>query len=151
MDDSQLTSIYNFRRLDDQVATAGQPTAEQLAAVAQAGFKTVISLRPDEPQHSLPDEAEIVRRLGMTFEHIPVVWNAPTHEDLEAFFAAMERHAGETVLVHCAANMRVSSFMFLYRVNRLDWRVADALPDLHALWQPNPTWQAFIDSQLQPE
>jgi uncharacterized protein (TIGR01244 family) len=122
-----------------------------LAAVARAGFTTVISLLPEEPHYSLPGEAEIVARLGMTFEHIPVIWSAPAQADLEQFFTAMERHAGEPVFVHCAANMRVSAFMFLYRVKQLGWRREDALPDLHALWQPNATWQAFIDNELKPQ
>jgi uncharacterized protein (TIGR01244 family) len=149
MDDAQLTSIYNFRRLDDRLATAGQPTAEQLAAIKNAGFTTVINLATADPRYALPDEANIVARLGLTYEHIPVIWETPTHADLERFFAAMARHAREPVFVHCAANMRVSAFMFLYRVKQLGWRVEDALPDLRALWQPNPTWQAFIDNELE--
>ena len=68
--------------------------------------------------------------------------------DLEAFFAAMEQHAHRRLYVHCAANMRVSAFVMLYRVLRLNWRLEDALPDLHALWQPNETWQALIDAAL---
>lgn len=42
-------------------------------------------------------------------------------DQLFAFFAAMDRHRGERVWVHCAANMRVSVFLGLYRVIRQGW------------------------------
>ncbi len=108
----------------------------------------MINLALQDAEGAPPDERRTVEELGMTYEHIPVVWQHPTPADLEAFFAAMDRHAGRVLYVHSAANLRVSAFMLLYRVKRLGWRLEDALPDLQAIWQPNETWQAFIDAAL---
>jgi protein tyrosine phosphatase (PTP) superfamily phosphohydrolase (DUF442 family) len=149
-EDTELSAIYNYHRLSASLATSGQPSEEELTRVAQEGFAIVINLTLHDGEYSLPDERRTVESLGMVYEHIPVVWQRPTHADLEAFFAALDRHAGQRIYVHCAANFRVSSFVLLYRVLRLGWRLEDALPDLEAVWQPNDTWQAFIDDALAP-
>jgi uncharacterized protein (TIGR01244 family) len=141
-------AALNYRRLSDDLITSGQPSQEDLAAVGRDGFDVVINLALHEDDHSLPDERATVERLGMTYIHIPVIWQNPTLADLQAFFAAMEQHSGRKVYVHCAANMRVSAFMYLYRVLRLGWTPETARPDLSAIWQPNATWQAFIAQML---
>jgi protein tyrosine phosphatase (PTP) superfamily phosphohydrolase (DUF442 family) len=148
--ESVLRDIINFRRLTDHLITGGQPTEEQLALAAAAGAEVVINLGRLDPAYALPDERGTVAALGLTYEHIPVVWAEPTAADLDAFFAAMARHAGRRVLVHCAANYRASAFIMLYRVLRLGWRIEDARPDLDAIWDPAeyPQWQAFIGAAL---
>ena len=49
--------IYNYRKVDDQLITGGQPTEEQLKSVAEEGFTTVINLATLNPRYSLDDEA----------------------------------------------------------------------------------------------
>ena len=56
--------------------------------------------------------------------------------------------ADRRVYVHCVANFRVSTFMYLYRTLVLGQPPEDALADLHAIWQPYDWWQAFIDEAL---
>jgi len=41
--------IYNYRKVDDQLATAGQPTEEQLRAAAADGFVAFINLYSSGP------------------------------------------------------------------------------------------------------
>jgi protein tyrosine phosphatase (PTP) superfamily phosphohydrolase (DUF442 family)/predicted kinase len=148
--ESALHDIINFRRLSDRLVTGGQATEEQLALAAAAGAEVVINLGRLDPAYALADERGTVAALGMTYEHIPVIWADPTPTDLDAFFAAMDRHAGRRVLVHCAANYRASAFNMLYRVLRLGWRVEDARPDMDAIWDPAeyPQWQAFLERAL---
>lgn len=150
MDTPELNTITNFRRLSDHLITGGQPTEAQLAAVATAGCEVVINLGRLDPVYALPDERGTVAGLGMIYEHIPVVWAQPTAADLDAFFAALARHAGRRIFVHCAANYRASAFILLYRVLRLGWRLEDALPDMRAIWDPAeyPAWQAFLAAAL---
>jgi protein tyrosine phosphatase (PTP) superfamily phosphohydrolase (DUF442 family) len=143
-----LSDIRGYRRLADDLITSGQPTAEQLSAVAEAGFQDVINLALHNDSYSLPDERATVEGLGMSYTHIPIFWQQPAPADLAAFFAAMDRLRGRRIYVHCAANMRVSAFMYLYRVLRLGWPSEAALPDLYAIWQPDETWQSFIHSAL---
>ena len=58
---------------------------------------------------------------------------------------------GRKIWVHCAKNMRVSAFIYLYRRMRLgDKEDAAAFP-MREVWVPNETWQAFIRSALESE
>ncbi len=63
------------------------------------------------------------------------------------FFDAMQAHPGR-VWVHCAANMRVSAFLGLYRVLRQGVAPEAAFDLMHDLWQPNEVWSAFIADAL---
>lgn len=53
-----------------------------------------------------------------------------------------------SVWVHCAANMRVSAFLGLYRVIKQGWERASAFALLQGLWQPNDIWSSFIAAML---
>ena len=48
------------------------------------------------------------------------------------------------VWVHCAANKRVSSLMYLYRQYYLDIDMPTAQELMHEIWEPNETWTGLI-------
>jgi protein tyrosine phosphatase (PTP) superfamily phosphohydrolase (DUF442 family) len=147
--DARATDILNFLRIDAALATSGQPSIEELAGAAREGTEVVINLAlHDDPRYSLPDEAGTVGSLGMTYVHIPVKFDAPQEAELFAFFDAMERHRGRKVLVHCAANKRVTAFLGLYRTIREGWDVDRAFAPMHRIWEPNAAWAPFIAAML---
>jgi len=144
-----IAGIYNYRQADERIATSGQPSEDELAAIAGAGYAVILNLAlHDDPRYSLPDEAATVRALGVRYVHIPVQFTAPEEEDLLAFFDAMDRHRDARVWVHCAANKRVSSFLGLYRRIRQGWPEEKAFALQRDIWEPNPVWQTFIDAML---
>lgn len=118
--------IFNYRKVDDQIVTGGQPTEDQLRSAAEEGFAAVINLATLSPQSSLEDEAGIVRSLGMTYYHIPVLWGHPTEADFEAFEQVMSQRPPGRTLIHCAANFRVTAFYSLYAMKHLGWSEARA-------------------------
>ena len=126
------------------------PTAEQMKEVADAGVQVVINLALKTSPGALPNEDSVVESLGMKYNHIPVEWNNPTRQNLEDFFAAMDEHKEDKVLVHCQANYRASSFIMLYRVVRLGRKKEDAIPVMEKIWNPEdfPIWQKFIAENL---
>jgi len=147
--DAALAAIHHCRIVDAQLATSGQPTEAQLAAIARAGYQVIINLAlHDDPRYALRDEAASVAALGLPYVHIPVQFRAPTRDDLLQFFAAMDAHLARKVWVHCAANYRVTAFVGLYRALRQNWPREQAFALMHEVWQPDATWQAFIDEQL---
>ena len=148
---AELGGIYNFLLLSPLVATAGQPTEDEFAAVKAAGFKAVVNLLPTSSPYALPEEGRIISGLGLDYVHIPVEWENPTAADAERFFDVMAVCADRRVFVHCAANMRVSAFLYLYRTLRQHVPPAQAAEDLHRIWAPNETWQRFIDGFNQQE
>ena len=144
-----IADARNFRRVDDRLATAGQPSEAQLAAAASDGVEVVINLAlHDDPRYSLPDERGSVESLGMSYVHIPVQFAEPTERELLTFCDAMDAERERHVLVHCAANFRVTAFIGLYRVLRLGWSEADAFDLMRSVWEPDAVWKAFIEEQL---
>ena len=138
--------IQDFYRLSERIDTAGQPTAAQLGALQQLGYETVINLRP--LADSFPNERDLVEGQGIEYIQIPVDWEAPADEDVQTFFDALQACKAKRILIHCARNMRVSAFMYLYRV-RIEGLPRDtALSNLHHIWSPNATWQQLIDRVL---
>ena len=146
----ELERIHNYRCVDELLATSGQPSVAQLKAIAEAGYDAIINLAlHDDPRYSLPDEPGVVGALGLDYIHIPVQFGSPREQDLVAFFEAMDQHQGERIWVHCAANMRVSAFVGLYRVLRQGWEEERAFELMRGLWQPNEVWSSFIASALE--
>ena len=148
MDKDALQGIYNYRRLTDLIATAGQPSEEELASVAHAGFEVVVNLALHDAEYSLPDERLTVESLGMRYIHIPVMWERPLRSDLERFFEVMDELSGKPVFVHCAANKRVSAFMALYRQLRQGWSAEAVMPDVHAIWDLDDVWRRFLEEMI---
>jgi protein tyrosine phosphatase (PTP) superfamily phosphohydrolase (DUF442 family) len=145
---AQLSDIYNFLAISDDLGTAGQPTAEQLAAIKAAGYDVVINLALGTTPRDLQNEANLVTGYGMDYIHIPVVFDQPTEADMTRFFDAMDENQDKKRFVHCIANMRVSAFVFLYRVLRQGMAPDAARAMMHQIWEPNPVWQRFIDTAL---
>ena len=138
--------ILNAVRVSDHLLTGGHPTEEQLRAVAADGVTAVINLAPVRPGQGLADEAGLVRSLGMAYEHIPVAWDDPRESDFTAFEAAMQRHAGGKLLVHCALNYRVTAFVSLYGLKHEGWSREQAEALRAKVWQGDyPAWNAFIE------
>ncbi len=143
--DAGLSQIFNYKSYSTSFASAGQPSAEQLQAVADAGFERVIYLAFTDHERSLPAEDRVVKSLGMEYVQIPVDWEAPRQGEFNVFASAME---GKTFL-HCQANFRASAFAMLYRVIHDGVPLNEAKADMNAVWTPNVTWTNFIRATLE--
>jgi protein tyrosine phosphatase (PTP) superfamily phosphohydrolase (DUF442 family) len=147
---ADLSAIRAFRAISDKLGTAGQPTAEQLRTIKEAGFEAVINLALPTSDNAIADEGSLVTKLGMAYVHIPVNFQAPKAEDFRAFSSVMKGFEDRPVFVHCAANMRVSAFVFLYRVLHQSVPAAEAKKDMDAIWGPDDVWSRFIETELEP-
>ena len=141
---AELSEIKNFRQYDQTFSSSGQPSKEQLAAVAEAGYERIIYVAYSDHDNSLPKEDRIVKNLNMEYVHIPVEWSRPTKSDFYLFAAVMELAPEKRTLLHCQVNWRASAFSFLYRVLHRDVSVAEAKKDLNAVWTPDEKWTQLI-------
>lgn len=141
-------NIKNFVELSDRISTSGQPAAADFQTIAAQDFSTIINLALPSSDHALPDEGAIVTGLGMNYVHIPVRWEAPQTEQFRRFAGFMRQLEGEKVWVHCALNMRVSCFMYLYRRHELGWPEEDARKHMALIWDPGayPAWAEFVNN-----
>ncbi len=56
----------------------------------------------------------------------------------------MDNNPDKKIFVHCAANKRVSAFIYLYRIQK-GVNKQEAKKDLEKIWSPNEIGQNFID------
>ena len=142
--------IYHWLRLDARLTTSGQPSETELAEIAALGVGHIVNLALHSSPRALPDEAGTVQRLGLRYTNIPVDFAAPSPADFAAFSAVMAQAGDAPLHVHCAANYRVSAFIYRYRRDVLGMDEAAARDDLLRVWQPDATWAAFLNWQPRP-
>ena len=145
-----MNDIYHYQYLAENLSSSGMPTVEQMKDIADAGVQVVINLAPHDVPKAIPNEGRLANSLGMDYINIPVTWRAPESEALYQFMDAMDAHAGKKIHVHCEANYRASAFVMMYRVLRLGWNKADAVPVMEKMWNPEdfPIWESFINEHL---
>lgn len=98
----------NLMHPQDSVFTSGQPTQEEFQAMAEAGIKHIINLRPNAEMDW--DEAQYVESLGMTYSQLPIASAADlTVSNAEALDQLLNKAGGEPVLVHCASGNRIGA------------------------------------------
>jgi protein tyrosine phosphatase (PTP) superfamily phosphohydrolase (DUF442 family) len=141
-----VEAIFNYIEVNDRLSTAGQPTEEQLRDVAAAGFTAIINLAPVNPPYTPSDEAGLARSLGLRYVYIPVDWENPTDSNFASFEEAMSQLTGEKILIHCAANFRVTAFYSLYAQKHLGWSREQAEAFRAQIWAGSdyPIWEKFI-------
>jgi protein tyrosine phosphatase (PTP) superfamily phosphohydrolase (DUF442 family) len=142
----KIRFMVNYLPLSSHLLTGGSPTLPDLADLRAQGVEVVINLALATSPDAIPDEAAEVAKLGMQYIHIPVIWETPTLENLQDFFAAYERCAERITFIHCVKNMRVSAFVYLYRVLRQSADPQEAYYDMAQIWEPEGTWATFIET-----
>src|SRR5690606_41314935 len=88
------------KRLSDRLSVTPQIDPADMQALAAAGFRSVISNRPDGEEPNQPDWATTERAAhdaGMQARHIPVTPGAITAEDAARFGAAPDELRGPIV------------------------------------------------------
>ncbi len=113
----EVPPIRNFLKVNQDFCTGGQPRPEHLEKLKADGIKAVINLRPPT-EHRSAEEEENVKKLGLRYINIPVVYTAPKDEDADAFLKATDDKENRPAFIHCAAAIRVGAFWMIRRVLR---------------------------------
>ena len=147
---SPLQQIEAFLPISVTLATSGQPTPEELAEIAAAGYRLVINLATPASSNWNPQEKNFVESLGMEYVGIEVDWDYPTLSDFDDLADRLDSENGDRkVWVHCAKNMRVSAMIYLYHRLRKGYTEEVSRRYLEQIWQPNEIWQNFIEAMLE--
>ena len=145
-DEQPLSSLKNYQVNTPQMMSSGLPDAAHFETFKSLGVTRVVDLIPGDRGA----EQTLVSDLGMDYHNIQVEWENPTVANFVDYVAFMESSPRPGVtLTHCKLNWRGAVFTYLYRVNRLQEDEAVAREDMLAIWQPNETWQHFIDKVKQ--
>jgi protein tyrosine phosphatase (PTP) superfamily phosphohydrolase (DUF442 family) len=141
----------NTHQVFEWLWSSGQLSQSDIAALPGLGIEAVINLALPTSSNALPGEAELITSQGIAYIQIPVVWEKPQLYQLKQFFGALDAFDDRKVWVHCAKNMRVSAFIYLYRRISLGEADETAVHPMREVWLPNATWQAFIDDALRAQ
>ena len=135
----------NTHQVFDWLWSSGQLSERDICSLPALGIEVVVNLALPTSSNALPGEAELIARQGVAYVQIPVEWEHPKPEQFTQFVGVLNAFAGRKVWVHCAKNMRVSAFIYLYRkLVLLDSEEGASFP-MREVWSPNQTWQAFIN------
>ena len=140
-----MKNIQEYYQISDRLATSGQPTKEQFKLIAKSKYQIIINLAMSTSTNALADEGVIVTDLGMVYIQIPVVWEHLKIKDVQLFFQTMRSFEDDRVWVHCAKNMRVSCFVYLWQKYVLQLSEAEARSTMDRIWQPTGVWQKLIE------
>jgi len=142
-----VDKAYNYRQVDERLATAGRVEPQQLAQLGGEGFEVVISLLPESSEYAVAGERQAVEVQGIEYHYLPVDFGAPTLEDYGQFRQLMQRAGERKLLIHCAANYRVSAFYSRYAIDTGRWSQAQADEFMWSVWQPDehPPWPRWLE------
>lgn len=140
--------IINFRKINDSVATAGQPTERQLRELKDQGYECVLNLAPYDSRYSLKDEQKLLDSLNIEYVHQPVDFADPLMFDYRRFERNFQRIKNKKTLIHCVANYRVSVFFGHYASKYLGWSQKQCDDYIADIWDVEefPVWAKFIKS-----
>lgn len=144
-----LEEIMNYREYSPGFSSAGQPSREQFKLLKEEGFERIVYIAFANSEGAISDEDQVVKELGMHYAQVPVIWEAPTKADFNAFAAVMQSAPEKRTLLHCQANYRASAFAFLYRVLYLDAPLAEAKAAMNTIWKPDGAWRDLIFEVLE--
>ena len=114
--------LRNGVMVSEGILAGGQPTEEQLAGLADAGYKTVINMRlPDEQGNT---QGEAVEAAGMNYVTVPIEGAAGLSEERARAFAEALDAAERPALVHCGSGNRVGA-LFALKAFYVDGATAD--------------------------
>ena len=108
-----LSGVANACQLFPSVITGGQPNAQQLRALKEAGGSIVLDVR--DPMESRPvDEQALVQQLGMEYVNIPVKAGSLDDATLDRILSVLRGAGDRTIFFHCGSGNRVGGALIPY-------------------------------------
>jgi len=103
-----------YRQINDDFAVTGQITAADIPTVKAAGFKSVISNRPDSEDGAVPHDGieAAAKEAGLEFRYIPVVASNITPDDVAKMADALDELEGP-VFAYCRSGARSTNLYMM--------------------------------------
>ena len=109
--------MQSIRKINDELAIAGQVTSEQLQQIAQWEYKSVLNLRSPDEEGFLSSEQQQAEDLGLYYVNIPVKVSGINDEIANRVFKQINELPKPT-LVHCSSAMRAAAIVLMHIATR---------------------------------
>lgn len=125
--------VPNLRVVAPGLLRGGQPTAQGLKLLKEAGVRTVINLRTEAVL--VAREAAVAKQLGLDYFSIPLtVFDAPAGADIERFLSLVAEVRRQPVFVHCLHGRdRTGTLVAIYRIKNQGWTSERAYAEMTEL------------------
>ncbi|QKQ72436.1 sulfur transferase domain-containing protein [Nostoc sp. TCL240-02] len=101
------------RKINDQLAIAGQVTPDQLKQIADEGYKSVLNLRLPDETDLLVDEPEKTEFFGLYYVNFPTKTEDINHQSMLQIYQTIAELPKPT-LIHCDNSIRSAAIVLLY-------------------------------------
>jgi sulfide:quinone oxidoreductase len=111
----------DIKTINKKVSVAPQIKAPDMAAIAKAGFKTIINNRPDNEQKWQPKSAHLkkaAQKHGLAYYDIPIVGNNISATDMAAFDDILKLETGPA-LAFCRTGTRSINLWALSQAGKM--------------------------------
>ncbi|MBI2822919.1 MAG: protein tyrosine phosphatase family protein [Acidobacteria bacterium] len=129
--------------IDEDFATAGQPSEAAFAKLAANGFRSVLNLRTPREGFDLERERQAVEYAGLRYLSIPVESSAPEPEQADQFLELVGRKENHPMLIHCSSANRVGAFWMIHRILDQGWNADKALEEATRIGLSSPVLKQF--------
>ncbi|MDX8450124.1 TIGR01244 family sulfur transferase [Mesorhizobium captivum] len=109
-----------YRQISEDYSVSGQIQPEDIAAIKDAGFKSVICNRPDNEQPGQPSADSVkaaAEAAGLAFRYIPVISGQITMDNVEDQAEALDELEGP-VFAYCRSGARCTNLYGLIQQER---------------------------------
>ncbi|WP_192182718.1 TIGR01244 family sulfur transferase [Mesorhizobium amorphae] len=110
-----------YRQISEDYSVAGQIQPEDVAAIKEAGFKSVICNRPDNEQPGQPSADSVkaaAEAAGLAFRFVPVISGQITMENVEDQAKALDELEGP-VFAYCRSGARCTNLYGLIQQQKV--------------------------------
>ncbi len=121
-----LAGVHNGACPLPGLATGGQPEAAHVAALAKAGFTTVLDLRAASEARGF-DEDSAMKASGLRYVKIPVTPATLDDAVFDQVRTLMNETGGSGVFVHCASGNRVGAALIPWLTLDRHWDLERAI------------------------
>lgn len=121
-----LAGVHNAACPLPGVATGGQPGSPQVAALAKAGFKTMLDLRAADEARGFDEDAAMAAN-GVRYVKLPVTPATLNDGVFDQVRKLMTETGGTGVFVHCASGNRVGAALIPWLVLDRGWDMERAV------------------------
>ena len=109
--------METIRKINDDLAIAGQITLEELQQIVASDFKSVLNLRSPDEEGFLSSEQQQAEALGLDYVNIPLKVEELNDKIAKLVFQELNKLPKPT-LVHCSSAMRAAAMVLMHIATR---------------------------------
>jgi uncharacterized protein (TIGR01244 family) len=106
-------TMDTVRKINHELAIAGQITAEQIQQITEEGYKSVLNLRSPEERGLLDNEKSKLEYLGLGYVNLPIKFEEINHQTTLQVLQKINE-LPKPILIHCDNSIRSSVIALLY-------------------------------------